>query len=106
MIEETRADRSLTIEHLDCRLDVTYNWGDEMTRKDLRDLYTKATKSQWISDEKAPLGHARGPTEGELSQRSSSPSMAATSTPKLAEKEKAVLRGEVLRGSPLAVLAR
>ena len=51
---ETPATRGMPIEHLDCRLDVTYNWGYANTRKDLRDLYTKATHSQWVSDETLP----------------------------------------------------
>jgi hypothetical protein len=42
------------IEHLDCRLDVTYNWGYEQTRRDLRDLYAKAQRSQWIAEETLP----------------------------------------------------
>jgi hypothetical protein len=43
-----------TIEHLDCRLDLTYNWGYEQLRQDLRDLYTKAKKSQWIPEATLP----------------------------------------------------
>jgi hypothetical protein len=43
-----------TIEHLDCRLDLTYNWGYEKTRQDLRDLYTKAKRSQWNADDLLP----------------------------------------------------
>src|SRR5271155_5651081 len=54
MTEETRAAEGLTVEHLDCTLDVTYNWGYEMTRKDLRDLYNKAKRSQWISEDTLP----------------------------------------------------
>src|SRR5262249_16728728 len=45
-IVETPVGRPMTVEHLDCRLDLTYNWGYEKTRQDLRDLYTKAKKSQ------------------------------------------------------------
>ena len=51
---ETPATRGLSIEHLDCRLDLTYNWGYQQTRKDLRDLYNKATRSQWISEDTLP----------------------------------------------------
>ena len=47
---ETPAARGLTVEHLEARLDVAYNWGYEQTRKDLRDLYTKAKHSQWIPE--------------------------------------------------------
>jgi hypothetical protein len=51
---ETPAARGLTVEQLDCRLDLTYNWGYEQTRKDLRDLYGKAKRSQWIPEETLP----------------------------------------------------
>jgi len=37
----------MNIEHLDAHLDVTFNWGYEQTRADLRRLYTKAKGSQW-----------------------------------------------------------
>src|SRR4030095_43103 len=39
---------AITLEHLDVQLDVTYNWGYEKTRQDLRDLYKKAQRSQWL----------------------------------------------------------
>lgn len=39
-----------TIEHLEVGLDLTFNWGYEQTRKDLRDLYSKAKRSQWDGD--------------------------------------------------------
>ncbi len=51
---ETPAVRGMGIEHLDCRLDLTYNWGYEQTRKELRDLYHKAKHSQWISEDTLP----------------------------------------------------
>ena len=51
---ETPAARGLSVEHIDCKLDVTYNWGYGETRKDLRALYTKATHSQWTSEETLP----------------------------------------------------
>ena len=47
---ETPAAAGQTIEHLECRLDVAYNWGYEQTRKELRDLYTKAKHCQWIPE--------------------------------------------------------
>jgi hypothetical protein len=43
-----------SIEHLECRLDLTYNWGYQKTRQELRDLYTKAKRSQWIADDLLP----------------------------------------------------
>ena len=49
-IVEQPVGRPLTVEHLDCRLDLTYNWGYEKTRQDLRDLYKKAQRSQWQPD--------------------------------------------------------
>jgi hypothetical protein len=39
------------IETLENTLDVTYSWGYEDTREQLRDLYTKAKRSQWIPEE-------------------------------------------------------
>ena len=51
---EKPASAGLSIEHLDCMLDVTYNWGYASTRKDLRDLYTKAKHNQWISEDTLP----------------------------------------------------
>ena len=50
----TPAARGLSIEHLDCRLDLTYNWGYGETRKELRDLYHKAKRSQWIPERTLP----------------------------------------------------
>src|SRR5262249_20440711 len=49
-IDETPIGREVTIEHLDANLDLTYNWGYEKAREDLRDLYKKAQKSQWQPD--------------------------------------------------------
>jgi hypothetical protein len=63
---ETQAARGLTIEHLDCRLDLTYNWGYEQTRRDLRDLYQKAKRSQWISEETLPWETSVDPTKAEF----------------------------------------
>jgi hypothetical protein len=42
------------LERLECTLDLVYNWGYEETRRDLRDLYNKAKRSQWISEETLP----------------------------------------------------
>jgi hypothetical protein len=46
--------REVTIEHLDTKLDLTYNWGYEKARQDLRDLYKKAQRSQWQPDVTLP----------------------------------------------------
>ena len=35
-------------------LDVTYTWGYQETRAKLRDLYDKAVRGQWISDDVLP----------------------------------------------------
>src|SRR3954451_24749314 len=42
--------REVTIEHLETKLDLTYNWGYEKARQDLRDLNKKAQRSQWQAD--------------------------------------------------------
>ena len=51
---EAAAARGLSLEHLEARLDVTYNWSYGETRRDLRDLYNKAKHSQWISEDTLP----------------------------------------------------
>jgi hypothetical protein len=43
---------SPTIERLEASLDVTYNWGYAETRRELRELYRKAKRSQWNSDDR------------------------------------------------------
>lgn len=43
-----------SIETLEAMLDVTYTWGYESTRQALRDLYDKALRAQWISDDALP----------------------------------------------------
>jgi hypothetical protein len=43
-----------SIESLDAMLDVTYTWGYQDTRAQLRDLYDKAVRAQWISDDVLP----------------------------------------------------
>lgn len=49
-IVETPIGREMPVEHLEAKLDLTYNWGYEKTRQDLRDLYKKAQRSQWQPD--------------------------------------------------------
>jgi hypothetical protein len=53
-IIEMPIGRELPIEHLESKLDLTYNWGYEKTRQDLRDLYKKAQRSQWQPDVTLP----------------------------------------------------
>ena len=43
-----------SIETLETLLDVTYTWGYQETRQKLRDLYDKAVRAQWISDDVLP----------------------------------------------------
>src|SRR5512147_3329542 len=43
-----------SIETLEVLLDVTYTWGYTETREKLRDLYDKAVRAQWISDDVLP----------------------------------------------------
>jgi hypothetical protein len=43
-----------SIETINSLLDVTYTWGYQETRAKLRDLYDKAVRAQWISDEVLP----------------------------------------------------
>jgi hypothetical protein len=43
-----------SIETLETILDVTYTWGYQETREKLRDLYEKAVRGQWISDDVLP----------------------------------------------------
>ncbi len=43
-----------SIEILETALDTTYTWGYQDTRQKLRDLYEKAVRGQWISDDILP----------------------------------------------------
>src|SRR5262245_23095554 len=43
-----------SIETIETLLDVTYSWGYQETREKLRDLYDKAVRAQWISDDVLP----------------------------------------------------
>jgi hypothetical protein len=43
-----------SLENLEVKLDLTYNWGYEKTRQDLRDLYKKAQRLQWNPDTTLP----------------------------------------------------
>ncbi|MCX5742400.1 MAG: ferritin-like domain-containing protein [Proteobacteria bacterium] len=52
MAHQTLAGPS--IETLEAMLDVTYTWGYQETRAKLRDLYDKACRAQWISDDVLP----------------------------------------------------
>ncbi|HEX7837901.1 MAG TPA: ferritin-like domain-containing protein [Kofleriaceae bacterium] len=43
-----------SIEVIESLLDVTYTWGYQETRAKVRDLYDKAVRAQWISDDVLP----------------------------------------------------
>jgi hypothetical protein len=43
-----------SFETIEALLDVTYTWGYQETRAKLRDLYDKAVRAQWISDDVLP----------------------------------------------------
>src|SRR5678815_4474592 len=43
-----------SIETIESLLNVTYTWGYQETRAKLRDLYDKAVRAQWISDDVLP----------------------------------------------------
>jgi hypothetical protein len=63
----TPAFAAPSIETIESLLDVTYTWGYQETRQKLRDLYDKAVRAQWISDDVLPwntdvdLGRPMGP---------------------------------------------
>ncbi len=94
MRPETRATRGLSIEHLDCQLDLTYNWGYESTRQDLRDLFNKAKKSQWISEETLPWDTPVDPAKSSFPEELA-PLYGSSIYAKLTPKEKEILDGEV-----------
>jgi hypothetical protein len=48
------SEGEMSIEKLECQLNLNYNWGYEKTRQDLRDLYKKAQRSQWNPDDTLP----------------------------------------------------
>jgi hypothetical protein len=44
--------RLLNVERIEASLEVTYNWGYEETRRELRELYRKAKRAQWNAEER------------------------------------------------------
>src|SRR6185295_3625742 len=46
------ANRPLNVERIEASLNVSYNWGYEHPREQLRELYRKAKRSQWDADER------------------------------------------------------
>ncbi len=53
-MSEQQAAGIPNIEVLEAVLNVTYTWGYEETREKLRNLYEKAQRNQWISEEALP----------------------------------------------------
>jgi hypothetical protein len=51
----------LSLETLECQLDLVYNWGYEHAREDLRRLYKKAQRNQWLPDATLPWDTAVDP---------------------------------------------
>ncbi|MEZ4223382.1 MAG: ferritin-like domain-containing protein [Polyangiaceae bacterium] len=45
-------NRAVDVEQIEASLNISFNWGYEKTRQDLRELYSKAKRSQWDSDER------------------------------------------------------
>jgi hypothetical protein len=43
-----------SIESIEAALDVTYTWGYQEARAKLRELYDKAVRAQWLSDDVLP----------------------------------------------------
>src|ERR1700729_3615690 len=54
MVQPAEQLAAPSIETLEALLDVTYTWGYQDTREKLRDLYDKAVRAQWISDDVLP----------------------------------------------------
>jgi len=52
MDQAAKPSSELNIERIEATLDVTYNWGYEETRKELRDLYRKAKRAQWNAEDR------------------------------------------------------
>lgn len=51
----TRAERRAEhLEKIECQLDLIYNWTYAKQRQDLRDLYNKAKRAQWIPEDTLP----------------------------------------------------
>ena len=94
-----------SIETIESLLDVTYTWGYQETRAKLRDLYDKAVRAQWISDEVLPwstdvdLDRPMGPEQ-------LMPLFGSDMYNKMSEKERKALNLEVFSLDAVAVPAR
>jgi len=44
---ETAKTREVNVERIEAQLDISFNWGYEKTRDDLRELYRKSKQAQW-----------------------------------------------------------
>ncbi len=83
-----------SIETLETILDVTYTWGYQETREKLRDLYDKAVRGQWISDEVLPW-ETNVDLEKPLAQQEMMPLFGSDIWNKMTEKERTKLNIEV-----------
>ena len=83
-----------SIETLEAILDVTYTWGYQETREKLRDLYDKAVRAQWISDDVLPWS-TDVDLEKPLSPESMLPLFGSDIWNKMTEKERKALNIEV-----------
>ena len=83
-----------SIETLETILDVTYTWGYQETREKLRDLYDKAVRAQWISDEVLPW-NTDVDLEKQMAPQEMMPLFGSQIWDKLTEKERKQLNIEV-----------
>ena len=83
-----------SIETLETILDVTYTWGYQETREKLRDLYDKAVRAQWISDEVLPW-KTDVDLEKQMAPQEMMPLFGSQIWDKLTEKERKQLNIEV-----------
>src|SRR3954469_14366970 len=82
-----------SIETSETLLDVTYTWGYQETRAKLRDLYDKAVRAQWISDDVLPWD-TNVDLEKPMSPEALLPLFGSDIYAKLTEKEKRNLNVE------------
>src|SRR5438046_6092482 len=82
-----------SIETIESILDVTYTWGYQETRAKLRDLYDKAVRAQWISDEVLPW-HSNVDLELPFGPEQLMPLFGSDILAKMTEKERKALNIE------------
>jgi len=82
-----------SIETLETLLDVTYTWGYQDTRQKLRDLYDKAVRAQWISDDVLPW-HTNVDLEAPMAAEQMLPIYGSDIYNRMNEREKVQIRIE------------